>query len=472
MKEPMENVQVYMDEDDLIDSIPLIYDLVDDYVETHILNMYEPKFYETMTDDICDLLLAEWENTMICDDDQIDHLKDHIKQIAQHYFQLPIDHIPPNRSIHCSDDDLPPCYNDKYKTIIKELQSIHQPEQRTEEWYAFRHNLISASSLGKIFGTEASLNRLIYDKCQPLNSYRFNGSSSVASPMHWGQKYEPVSVALYEQMHNTQIGEFGCIQHKQYPFIGASPDGIVIKPECQRYGRMLEIKNIVNRPITGIPLKDYWIQMQMQMECCDLDECDFLETRFKEYEEEQEFWDDNNHKHKGVMLYFVERISICETNQSDDIVEGQRPRSNTYPRLDENDPTTQGYSLAQQYSGVPHYEYMPLNMELTKENVDHWIEQTRNRLRRSWSLYTTIYWYLEEMSCVLVKRNKKWFDAALPLIRDTWTTIEKERETGCEHRAPAKKIPKTETTEVTVNKEGEKIIHHFPLQKGVCLIKL
>ena len=76
------------------------------------------------------------------------------------------------------------------------------------------------------------------------------------------------------------------------------------------------------------------------------------------------------------------------------------------------------------------------------------------------------------MSCVLVQRNKKWFDAALPFIRDTWTTIEKERETGCEHRAPAKKIPKIENIDVTVNKEGEKEIRNFPFQKGVCLVKL
>ena len=56
-----------------------------------------------------------------------------------------------------------------------------------------------------------------------------------------------------------------------------------------RYGRMLEIKNIVNRDITGIPKKAYWVQMQLQMEVCDLEECDFLETRFKEYDNEQAF---------------------------------------------------------------------------------------------------------------------------------------------------------------------------------------
>lgn len=66
--------------------------------------------------------------------------------------------------------------------------------------------------------------------------------------------------------------------------MGASPDGINVDVNSERYGRMLEIKNIVNREINGIPKKEYWVQMQMQMEVCDLDECDFLETKFVEYE--------------------------------------------------------------------------------------------------------------------------------------------------------------------------------------------
>jgi hypothetical protein len=46
----------------------------------------------------------------------------------------------------------------------------------------------------------------------------------------------------------------------------------------------------VNREITGIPLEAYWIQMQVQMEVCDLDECDFFETQFKEFDTSEEFF--------------------------------------------------------------------------------------------------------------------------------------------------------------------------------------
>ena len=46
------------------------------------------------------------------------------------------------------------------------------------------------------------------------------------------------------------------------------------------------------------------------MEVCDLDECDFLETKFTEYENFKEFCDDGNEEKtekgelKGIIMYF------------------------------------------------------------------------------------------------------------------------------------------------------------------------
>ena len=72
---------------------------------------------------------------------------------------------------------------------------------------------------------------------------------------------------------------------------------------------MLEIKNPTTRKISGIPKKEYWIQMQIQMEVWDLDECDFLETVYKEYESEEDFNKDGdsfiknaNGKRKGIIV--------------------------------------------------------------------------------------------------------------------------------------------------------------------------
>jgi hypothetical protein len=94
-------------------------------------------------------------------------------------------------------------------------------------------------------------------------------------------------------MYKSKVEDFGCIQHPTYKFLGASPDGIIIESSTGRYGRMLEIKNPVSREITGIPKKEYWVQMQLQMEVCNLDDCDFLETKFVEYHDFDSYRDDS-----------------------------------------------------------------------------------------------------------------------------------------------------------------------------------
>ena len=228
------------------------------------------------------------------------------------------------------------------KKKIDYLQSIPQEEQRTPGWYKFRYNLITASAAWKVFKSESCLNQLIYEKCKPLGSGSGSGSGvtigcnqddiddvekeqqvvektyvNTNSPLHWGQKYEKLSVMIYEAKNNTIVGEFGCIKHPKYDFLGASPDGINIDTSSPLYGRMLEIKNIVNREITGIPIEEYWIQTQLQMHVCDCNECDFLETCFKEYDDEAAFLHDSASDidaefHltsaktlKGVIAYFM-----------------------------------------------------------------------------------------------------------------------------------------------------------------------
>jgi hypothetical protein len=120
---------------------------------------------------------------------------------------------------------------------------------------------------------------------------------------------------------------------------------------------------------------------------------------------------------------------------------------------------------------LPHYEYMPLNTSLTKDAIDTWIAETRLRLRRNWSLYQTIYWYLDDYSCITVPRNREWFAAALPKIQEIWATIERERVDGFEHRAAKKRILKTEVVHGT-DTSGSQFIKNMPITNSVCLVKL
>lgn len=285
--------------------------------------------------------------------------------------------------------------------IDKKLAHIRgkpQPEQRTPEWYKFRHDLITASNAWKAFESQACMNQLIYEKCKPLKEYEEKEYVNTSSPMHWGQKYEPLSRMIYEHLYETRVEDFGCLQHDAYPFLGASPDGINVEPTSQRYGRMLEIKNIVNRDITGIPKKEYWIQMQLQMETADLNECDFLETQFAEVESGVP--NDAPCIMSGIIIYFMK-------------------------------------------DGKPHYEYEPIGCK----NTEAWFNDTMERNQEHMWM-KTINWRLEKMSCVLVLRNKLWFQHAIRVLDDMWQTIVNERNNpqGYEHRAPKRRIQNTNLT--------------------------
>ena len=459
-----------LDDDEIIELTSTIYEMIDDYIKDNILMMCEANFHSKMENEIAQYLLEDWEDAEICeniedDDNSNNNYKttiQFVKSVCNDYFQIGNEwsqKTPVRSNTNLELKHYP--HKKDIESTIDYLRSMPQPEQRTGEWYKFRHQLITASNVGKVFGSEALRNSLIYEKCIPLKDeteVSTNNHVNITSPLHWGQKYEPLSVMLYEKQHNTTVEEFGCIQHPKYSFIGASPDGINNDPNSNKYGRMLEIKNIVNREINGIPSKLYWIQMQLQMESCDLNYCDFLETQFKQYENEELFYNDDT-KTKGVILHFIERISIGG---------GVSTSSNT-----NEIEMISGYQLAQQTSGAPKYIYMPFDIELTKDAIDKWIETTRNKIRRSWSLYSTDYWYLEKQSCVLVERNKQWIESAIPLIEDTWNIILKERETGYEQRAPKKrhiKMPGLEVVQGT--EENSRIIRNLPVTGGVCLVRL
>ena len=447
-----EDFTVTLHTNEMIELVQTVHEIIDDYLNENTLLMHEEKFHETMSSEVTDLLMADLKEAgVLSDEEQFDEVRQFVNKCIYDYFEVSIHwNVPPrfNRSsdVHVS------CQNKKTLCdTIEHLRSLPQPEQRTPEWYEFRHQLITASSVGKVFGSESTRNSLIYEKCKPrtVESSDSVPHVNILSTFHHGHKYEPLSVMVYEHKYGCTIEDFGCIQHPEHDFIGASPDGININPDSKRYGRMLEIKNIVNREITGNPLKPYWIQMQVQMETCDLDECDFLETRFIEYENEEAFYTDERVCDRGVILHFVERMSIGASMG--------------------NSQEHEGYRLAQTYSGNPHYVYMPLDLSTDRESIEQWIETTRRKMRRSWSLYAPIYWYLDQFSCVLVHRNRSWFQKATPKIRDTWDTIVHERVHGYEHRAPKKRI----AVEVTQKEETDnKVITNLPNSPGVCLVKL
>ena len=436
-----------LSETDICDIIIDIYEQFGEFLKYNVLSLSSPLFYKDMFETISQVLYDEWIDASLYGDitdaeesEMFEELVDFVEQIWEIYLnfcEMPLRSFTYEnlRSFHTDSNNVDALVITRK---ISHLQGLPQPAQRTPAWYEFRNNLISASSLSKVFGTESQVNSLIYEKCCPIDHNAPDFSrTNLESAAHWGVKYEPVTVMIYEDLFNTKVGEFGCIQHSKYGFIGASPDGININPNSTRYGRMLEIKNIYNRDITGIPKEEYWVQTQMQMEVCDLDYCDFMETRIKEYSTETDYLADlsiSKYEFNGIVLHFIETNSKSSTvNQ-------------------------------------PHYKYMPLHLSLIEQK--DWIQSMRESCKEDGLvLFRTLYWYLDEYSCVLIPRNRFWFNAALPKIQSIWQTIVKERAEGYEHRAPKKKVLKN--TIVTADSSGNTYqIENLNFNKSICLVKL
>ena len=399
-------------EDSILDFIENSFELFNEYIVENPTAISEPDFEDSILEDIKDIYNIIFENCIIEDDD-IEEEMDELLQYAWNLFSITSSiqrSVNEVLSIYIDTNDVSEDYNnyDVIESTINTLRSIPQPVQRTQEWYTFRHNLITASNAYKAFESQAMQNQLIYEKCQPLKQLNNNDDNNnkmvnLNTTLHWGQKYEPISVMLYEELYNTQVEDFGCIAHSTYKFLGASPDGIVVDKNSDRYGNMLEIKNIVNRPITGIPKKEYWIQMQLQMEVCNLDKCDFLETKFTEYIDENAFNNDIHADKKGIIVYF-------------------NTKENT-----------------------PLYIYKPLHI-IENSDIENWVgEQIYDYEQKGFIWIKCIYWKLEKLSCVLVLRNKKWFQDNVKQLEKIWNTILEERITGYEHRAPNKKIKSSNT---------------------------
>ena len=364
-------------------------EMIDAYITENPHAIAEPDFEEILTEEVIDFFFLQ------IDDYLFDLEQDDIEELAEYAVEYYFEFVYPPRSY--SDTIILEMPNiPKIQEQLVYLKSKPQPVQRTPEWYKTRHNLITASNAYKAFENQNVKNQLIYEKCLPLVTNHSTSSShqvNINTTLHWGQKYEPLSVLLYEYLYETKVDDFGCIPHDKYKFIGASPDGINVDPASPRYGRMLEIKNIVNREIDGIPKKEYWVQMQMQMETCDLPECDFLETKFEEFATIEEYHLETE-KRKGIIMYFANG------------------------------------------EGNPQYKYSPLDIA-EYEDLEKWETEMMEQTEMTW--IQNYYWKLEILSCVLVPRNKRWFESNVKDLEDVWTTVLQERNTGYDHRAPNKR---------------------------------
>tara|TARA_Y100000389_G_scaffold196241_1_gene228872 strand:+ start:4453 stop:5664 length:1212 start_codon:yes stop_codon:yes gene_type:complete len=302
----------------------------------------------------------------------------------------------------------------KIKENMIELKQLKLPDQRSEEWYAIRENLLTASSLADALGKGHFQTRdgLLISKTSEKSNKISQASRDI---MEWGVKYEEVATRLYQHLHNVKVVEFGLIPHPKLSVFGASPDGICDIDSPNGYeGRMLEIKCPPRRKFSKEVPRHYWMQMQGQLEVCDLDECDFLQVKLEEYSNVKEYEED---------VFVKDGIQHGYTKQG-------------HPK---------GSILSYKQDDTIKYIYSPWLASL--EQILDW---TRNQK----SLYPDRqfeqkWWSIERYECTLVRRDKEWWVCTVPEIIKFWSEVVHYRKVGNEEvqkringrkRGPRKKI--------------------------------
>jgi putative phage-type endonuclease len=291
---------------------------------------------------------------------------------------------------------------------FKIINSHHNHAQRSMEWYNFRWERLTASDLAKAIGEKGDKSKLdlIYQKSIPLEQYikKREGFSLGGQPaiIH-GVCFESVATALYELYNNLTVKEYGCLPHTSIDYLAASPDGICDSrfDNPDYHGRMLEIKCPYSRIITGIPKLEYYMQVQLQLEVCDLEYCDFLECDIRTYSGMRSFLDD----------------SPSLKNGSDDIsynlTKAGKKKGVLYEYIEKsegNDKNTK-------------YRYCPLTY--TDEEVSQWIINTKDEIMGNMK-YIPIgckYWWIEEYNVTLLKREREYFSNMQVKLNEFWQSV-------------------------------------------------
>ena len=310
-----------------------------------------------------------------------------------------------------------PTIDENVQKKLKYIRDLPQPEQRTEEWFAYRKNVVTASSASNIFTSDADRMKYLKEKSLPEKTFSGGGIAC-----QFGIKFEEVAQKIFEKMTGTVVSEYGCIRHSTINCLGASPDGIVTSSvDPLMIGRMLEIKCLYSRELTGIPLYKYWCQCQLQMESCNLDFCDFFECKFNEKMSEEEFFG-KLYKNEFETEYYGIIFEVFNRDlQKNEYI---------YSNITEN--------------GVYYREFL-------NKNIDKLIDDDNK------DIINITFFELTNYSKLTIKRNREWFEDKKQSILNFWEEVKKTREIlenepeKIEDIFPAKKRRRSIDSESTIS---------------------
>lgn len=254
-------------------------------------------------------------------------------------------------------------------------------DQRTDAWLNQRGTMITASEVSKVWTSPASRLELLTKKLEP--PVRAEGSNPIAA-LIWGTRFEHVAKKIYEDKTGCDIIDVGCCRHPVHSFLGASPDGLIVPRYADsdplRYGRLVEFKCPMSR-VRKEEIPIYYVdQMQMQMECTGIDECEYVEFRFKQVNFTA--WDESPLK-KGAFA------------------------------VDEKEKV----------------EYKPDNIDLHDWQCSLGGDQQY------------IYWVLSDIKEDFVPKDPNWLSDHLSELREFWNDVERHRAAGTRPEPLPPKVP-------------------------------
>lgn len=270
---------------------------------------------------------------------------------------------------------------ENYKKQLQIIKEIPMIIQRSDEWFNVRKNLITASDMAQALnkGKFGSQKDFLIKKINNLieNNNAYVQSDNVA--LLWGVKYEEVANKIYMKRNKVEVFEFGLIKHPTISCFGASPDGI------SELGIMLEIKCPFKRKIDGSIPEQYWMQIQGQLEVCDLEECDYLECKLRQYNNEADFLSDSH----------TDYILTKDLNEKGIVIEYKK-------------------------DGERNYLYSDLNKTISE--LVEWKEDIITEFDYTIE-YEIVYWRLDQYFCKRVYRDKEFFNKNIENLKYLWDKI-------------------------------------------------
>ena len=186
---------------------------------------------------------------------------------------------------------------------VKAVETATRGQSKSITWYQQRAGRVTASRLKSTLATSLSQpsESLIKSSCYPESTKFYSAACS------WGCVHEETARKAYFDIYRTKhkmaaISKIGLVLHPKYPFMGASPDGLieckccgkgVLEVKCpyscrdKSFSEKMEANNVfLEQSQEGnLELKknhQYYYQIQMQMKFCEVDHGDFVVWSHKE----------------------------------------------------------------------------------------------------------------------------------------------------------------------------------------------